>query len=491
MRHGTQFVLAGCLLAATVPASPQAPERYSVSTVLLRAMNDEMKRTVEHLRLDQLAPPYFVAQTVDDQRTLVIEGSFGAIRRSRRFDARTLRLELRVGSREFDDAHFVSTDVRSYAPLSSRLPVEDDYDALRFEIWSLTDGAYKQALERLSRKEAYRQSRNITDLVPDLSEEEVHGSRRTIDVAEFDRRAWERRVRELSALFRDRPRIQSSYVRLELRARHLYFVDSEGRSVVKPGHSFGIRIGAAAQADDGREQKDELLLLRHSLEGMPGKKELESLVRELAESVSALARAPRAETYLGPVLLEGQAAGEFFSQLLASGVSNARAAWVEAEWAEPYFKPGILVGRVGLRVISPFFDVHDDPTVAEFEGQELTGHFDVDDQGIPSRRAELIRAGILEDVLMSRSSTRTRAGSNGHGRGSFREPINGRIGNLFLIPRETVPRGELVRRLREEAESFGLDHGLVIRRLRSQTQTAALEPQGTGRSRCLPRITVG
>ena len=67
------------------------------------------------------------------------------------------------------------------------------------------------------------------------------------------------------------------------------------------------------------------------------------------------------ETGTAAALLEDQAAGEFFNQLLASGVSGARAPWVEASWAEKYYKSGSLTGRLGLRVIAPLFDVHDDP----------------------------------------------------------------------------------------------------------------------------------
>jgi hypothetical protein len=470
MKRVVLALLAGCAISTVAAEIARDAPQPGVSEVLLEAMTDEMKRTVAKLRLEQLAAPYFVAQTVEEQRVLSMEGSFGSIVRPRLYEQRTLKLELRVGSREFDDNHFVSTDVRAYPPMTGRIPVEDDYDALRFEIWSLTDRAYKRALERLSKKEAYRQRKNITELVPDLSEDEVQVFRKTSRVAPFDQAAWERRVRELSAVFREYPRIQTSYVRLEFRTRHHYFVDSEGRSVVNPAQLFEIRIGASGQAEDGMEQKDELRILRRTLDRMPERRQLETLTRGLAESVTALIHAPQAETYLGPVLLEGQAAGEFFNQLLASGVSHARSPWIESEWVEQYFKPGSLVGRIGLRVISPFFDAYDDPTLAEYEGQELIGHYQVDDQGIRAQRVGLINRGILEDVLMSRSPTKKRNGSNGHGRGALHEPADARIASLFLAPTKTVPFDQLNQKLRQEANAFGLDHGLVIRRIEDESK---------------------
>jgi predicted Zn-dependent protease len=465
MKRRAAIALALWAFVSTAAAAPADTPPDGVSEVLLRAMTDELKRTVEQLRLEQLAAPYFVAETVEEQRSLSLEGSFGAIRQPRRYHTRMLKLELRVGSREFDDNHFVPTNARSYAPMTTRLPVEDDYDALRYQIWSLTDRAYKQALDRLSKKEAYRQRKNITDLVPDLSEDPVQSFRETIELPEVDEESWSKRLRGLSALFRDYPRIRTSHVRFYGVARHTYFVDSEGRNVVKPTHQFEIRIGATGQADDGMEQTDELRIVRRSPDRLPSPEQLAVRVRELASHVTALTEAPRAETYLGPVLLEGQAAGEFFSQLLADGVSDPRPVWVEAQWAERYFKPGSLVGRIGLRVISPSFDVYDDPTRAEFEEQALAGHYKIDDQGIPARRVELIRAGILTDLLMGRSPIEERSGSNGHGRASLREPVAARIGNLFVSPSAGVPADELKRRLREEARAFGLDHGIMIRRI--------------------------
>jgi hypothetical protein len=468
-RASTWLVLLCC---ATLPlhAALHDTAQDGISEILLRAMQDEMERTVDRLRLEGMDKPYFVAQTVYEQRSLSLEGSFGAIARPKAQHSRTLKLELRVGSREFDDTHFIPNDFRAAMPRTARLPVEDDYDALRFEIWSVTDSAYKQALDRLARKQAFRDARNITEIIPDLSEEEVQSSRETLPIAAFDRPAWEGRLRDASALFRDYPRITRSGVRLTLNARHLYFVDSEGRSFVRPSHLFEIQIDAEGLADDGMRQADQVKILSPSLDSLPAQKELEVAVRQLAEGVSALTAAPQAEIYLGPVLLEGQAAGEFFNQLLASGLGIARRPWAEQEWASRYFQRGRLLDRLGLRVISPLFDVWDDPTVAEWEGQPLIGHYSVDDQGIPARRVELIRRGILKEILMSRSPTEDRSHSNGHGRGTQHEPVTAQVGSLFLQPSERMALVELKRRLREEARAFGLSHGILVRRIATVPQ---------------------
>jgi predicted Zn-dependent protease len=242
-------------------------------------------------------------------------------------------------------------------------------------------------------------------------------------------------------------------------------VDSEGRSFVRPSHFFEILMQAEGLADDGMRQADQVTILSPALDSLPAQKDLEAAVRQLAEQVTALTRAQPARIYLGPVLLEGQAAGEFFNQLLASGLGIARRPWAEQEWATRYFQRGRLLDRLGLRVISPLFDVWDDPTIAAWEGQPLIGHYAVDDQGIPARRVELIQDGILKEILMSRSPTEERAYSNGHGRGTRHDPVTAQVANLFLEPAESVPLAELKQRLRDEASAFGLDHGILVRRI--------------------------
>ena len=160
-------------------AEPYDSGKNGPSEVLLRAMQDELQRTIERLRLEDLARPHFVAYLVLETQSLELEGNFGGIERPRSSSTRRLQVEVRVGSREFDDSHFLDRRGQGYRPLTATLPVEDDYDALRAEIWTLTDRAYKAALERLARKTVYRDANNIREVLPDLTEDPVVSSRET------------------------------------------------------------------------------------------------------------------------------------------------------------------------------------------------------------------------------------------------------------------------------------------------------------------------
>ena len=465
IRRGARglFVVVG-VLASPLAAAPYDSGRSGPSATLMRALSDELERSVKELRLPGLAAPYFVAYTVLEGQRLEIDAEFGGIEEPREGATRLVQVELRVGSREFDDSHFVSAQ-GAYRQPTTILPSEDDYDALRNELWSITDRAYKDALERMARKTVYRDSNHIREVLPDLSEEPVASSRETSEAGPPDRRAWERVLRRVSAVFRRFPDVRTSSLDFAWRAQHLYYVDSEGRSYVKPAHWIELSMRAETQAEDGMKQVDDRQMLWTAPDAVPKAETLEAAAERLAQDVVALARAPKLESYVGPVLLEGPAAGEFFAQLLANGLAHPRELWVEQEWNERLYRPGALTGRLGLRVISPLFDVVDDPTLAEFEGEPLLGHYGVDEEGIPPRRVELVEHGILRDLLMSRAPVKERPQSNGHGRGGFYAPAAAVIGNLFVRPETTMPLADLKQRLRDEARAFGLDHGLLVRRL--------------------------
>lgn len=453
--------------AAAGPGEPYETGASGPSEVLLQAMRDELQRTVERLRLEGLSKPYFVAYTVLESHKTELKATFGGLERPRDAHSRTLQAEIRVGSREFDDTHFVGAQNRNFRPRSKKLTVEDDYDVLREQMWALSDEVYKTAVQRFAGKTVYKESKNIKEDIPDLSEDPVRSSRETSDPGGFEA-GWEKSLRRISAVFREYPEVQSSSAKLTWRVQHLYFVDSEGRSYVKPVHRVELEMKASSLAEDGMAQTGRRDLLFAGSEQIPPLEQLEATAAELARGVTELAHARQIETYLGPVLLEGQAAGEFFNQLLADGLSAPRKPWVEQSWAEQYFKAGELTGRLGLRVVAPVFDVADDPTLESFNGKPLAGHYKVDEQGIPAERVELIERGILRDLLMGRSPTKDRKRSNGHGRGAFATPAAGSVGNLIVTPRETAPLDSLLLQLRREAEAFGLEYGLRISRIGRQ-----------------------
>lgn len=452
-----RLILALCLLAPRAFAAGPDP--------VFKAMSDELSRSLARLEMEKLGKPYFLAYTVMDTDRLSLEASFGRLKDPHRVRSRAVRVELRLGSPAFDNAHYVGRDYWTFSPHSRSLALDEDYDALRFGLWWVTDEAYKAGLQKLSQKRAYQKARNISEVHPDLSRDPVESFELPVPAPALDQALWEDRARRLSALFKSYPSVQTSSVKVFWTLQTARFLDSEGRRTIRPAHDFEVFMEATAQAPDGMPLSDRRRVLRQRLQDIPPLAELEAQARGLAEDLTALAKAPVMEPYTGPVLFEGQAAGELFNQLLARNVTAPRSLWVEDEEAEKEFPSGRLAGKLGMRVASPLLSAVDDPSLAEAAGIPLLGRYEVDDQGIRARRVTLIEGGTLKDVLMSRSPVKERALSNGHGRCAWGEPCVSRIGNLVIQASPSVPAAELRKQLTRAAAEFGLSFGLLVRRV--------------------------
>ena len=170
MKRGTLCTLWLTVLLAGLPLQAQ-------ENLLMKALRDEMGRTMERLQLGDMDRPYYVAYWVQEStrlgRAAILGGLLG---RGRGSGSRFLSVELRVGDHELDNTNFMdfgrlrSRVVREGFPVS--LPLRDDYRELRRQIWLATDGAYKQAVHRLAKKRATLQNKTRVEIIPDFSREE-------------------------------------------------------------------------------------------------------------------------------------------------------------------------------------------------------------------------------------------------------------------------------------------------------------------------------
>ena len=296
------------------------------SPVLIKALSDEMGRSMARLDMDGLGKPHYLSYGVVDAESLYLDSMFGAPRVAQRQSQRHFRVDLRVGDAAFDNYNYLGGDYWRYRPWERDLATEDDYDALRFGAWSLTDDAYKYALQKLSEKQAYKQARLIEDEVPDLSSETLSSADLgPVPLEALDQPLWQKQVQELSEVFKFYPKIQSSQAIVDFTVARRTFLDSEGLRVQTPDGDSAVLLIAYTQAKDGLPLYDERIFAAPNPGQLPAFSRLRAEAEGLARDMSALVDAPVMGDYVGPVLLEGQAAAEFFNQLLARNVSSPRA----------------------------------------------------------------------------------------------------------------------------------------------------------------------
>ena len=430
------------------------------SDVLLRAMQDELSRTTGVLQLGSWQKPYFAAYTVWDGTSSYVGASFGAVlNEDLRRAYRRARAEVYVGGYSFDNSRF-----NYQRPETALVPVEAGYPGLRFVLWSMSDGAYKNALEAFSRKTAFRRMKSLEDIPPSRSAAQAQKTYVPQEQTLPDDGQLRELARRASAVFKKYPQVQDSQADVWFAGETQRYLNSEGAESLVMDSLGQVALRAQGQAKDGypiRAGKDIYFV---GVSSMPSVSQLEKEAEKLGQKVAELYNSGTLEAYIGPVLLEDGAAGDLLYNLFVANVSNPGEEWLENGVDE---RMGQLTPKLGLRVLPAFLDVYDDPALRAWNGQPLIGAYKVDDEGVQPQRLELVRRGKLVNVYMSRAPIRERAASNGHGRAGFREFPSGQAGNVFVTARResgcVLPSLKLKQRLVRMCRELELEYGIIVR----------------------------
>ena len=452
------------------------------NSAIMRAMRDEMDRSMNDLRLEELERPYFVGYTVHDVAEARASAVLGAITGSSESASRTLSVEVRVGDRSIDNTNFLTRpSFRSFSPLSlgvASLPLEDDYRLLRRAIWLATDGAYKRALDQISKKRAVLQNETVVEEIPDFSEQEPHRHEEELPGAPLEADRIRARVAEISAAFAGPPGIDTS--RVEARATRLVtrYVNSEGSSFVRADPSAAVSVRAGSRSGDGTEIADSFTVYGRTQDDLPGVGVLVERSRAMAVRLVSLRDAGNIDRYAGPVLFEGQAAAELVRQILLPRLVAQKPPLAD----DPRARQSVdrlgnpFQDKLGSRVLPRFLAIEDQPGLRENEHGPLWGGYAVDDEGVPAQPTALVQRGLLKTLLATRNPVPGIPQSNGHSRGGGAAPSN-----LLVLPDSALSGAEIAEELGALVQERELEYGIVVRRLQAGS-TGGFGGRQAGRS---------
>jgi len=402
---------------------------------------------------DMQLPPYFLSYAVSDSSYVGIRAQYGAVVDSSTNHMRVADVQVRLGDARLDNTHGTH---RSSAVNSLQMPLTDDRVALERTLWMATNAGYGNALDNYLRVKTEAQVRaKEEDSSPDFSQEPPQTSiGKEAPPVNVDRAAWERRVTELSKIFREFPHVYQNTVMLTVQNETDYFASSEGSEVVSPHLAARLVVFAVTRADDGMDLFRARTFEAETADKLPAQTELAGAMRELGASLEALRKAPVTEPFDGPAILSGRAAAVFFHEVLGHRLEGQRQRGDEE--GQTFTK------EIGKEVLPAFLSVADDPTRTTFDQTWLSGSYEYDDEGQKARRVDLIDDGVLKTFLMSRLPIASFAESNGHGRAQVGRVPTGRQGNLIVTSTKTEPEDELRRQLIEEAKKQGKPFGLYF-----------------------------
>jgi predicted Zn-dependent protease len=452
MRRLPAMIVAALWLA--LPAGAEA--RSDDDDWILPAMEAELDRSRQALRLEGYDAPYFVAATVRDARRSYVSGKSGALFQSADTRNRLVSVDVRVGDYAMDsseDPDEFYNQNQKYQP-NNLAPLDASPAALRRAIWLLADFRYKAALMSFLTVKAKAVNDPKERLAGSMSREPAFVHVEPSRPWKFDRAPWESVVRKTSAVFLDYPEVFDASVEVGAVRLTRYMVNSEGTRVRTVDDYYQLFVTAVARADDGMLVQDVLTYYGRAPSDLPALDRVLKDTRDLADRMRRLRAAEVLDPQTVPVLMSPQATGVFFHETVGHRLEGFRQ---NNEEEGRTFK-----GQIGQRILPEFIDVYDDPETTHWDGISLNGAYRVDDEAVRGRRAELVEAGILRGFLMGRRPVEGVAQSNGHGRSDgFQRPV-GRMANLVVRGRSPVPDASMKAMLLDEVRRQGKPFGLIV-----------------------------
>ncbi len=445
------------LLQTLIPAGAQ-------DSAVVTAMEKELNRSFSKFRSIKDAPAYFIGYRLYDTETLDLAASYGALSiEAAPKHSRTLNIDLRVGSPLLDNTHKIRDDLKpNLAALISQamasIPIEDDELAVRQAIWVKTDGSFKNAQKHYAIVKANQDLQTEEeDTSEDFSIEKQcvysgeNGQSMSLSV---DQKSWEDKVKRLSAIYKNYPNILHSYVDFSASKTHRYFVNTEGSKVEDKNLHYRLYTRAETLAPDGMKLWLYDGAEVDTLDKLPPEEQFAQTVRDVANTLEKLRKAPLAEPYTGPAILNPKAAGVYFHETLGHRLEGSRQK--DMDEGRTFTK------KLDQQILPTFISVLDDPTCGEFAGKSLNGFYKIDDEGVPAQKVTLVDHGILKTFLTSRLPVKGCNHSNGHGRCAPGYAPMARQGNLMVIADKHIPATDLRLALIAEAKKQAKPYALVF-----------------------------
>ena len=432
---------------------------------VLKAMLDELDRSMSKLQLKGFEKPFFIQYRIEDVEDFETKAAFGASQGSSHTHERVARITVRVGDYKTDSSSQRGDGALQLASL------DNDPIALRSALWTGTDQAYKTALSAYAQKQAELKQVQTAPQAEDFSKEKPTLSLADPVHLKLDESAWTDRVARDSGLYRtdtsviaSQRDVQYSTASFGGRAVTTWIVNSEGTIVRKSTSSYQESFGVGTQAADGMHLDRSYVTVGAALSDLDAQEAFKKHAVALISSLADLRKAPLVEEeYHGPVLLSSDASADTLRFLLSAGVTATRPKMgTEARTNGPF------ASSYHARVLPDFIDVVDDPALKSYAGKGLIGAYEVDDEGVPAQPVNLVTAGRLENYLIGRVPVRDFAQSNGHARAGLAGPAQPAIGVMKITAQNGLSDDALIQKLTALAKDRGLKNVYYVSTLGSE-----------------------
>ncbi|MEM7448657.1 MAG: metallopeptidase TldD-related protein [Myxococcota bacterium] len=425
---------------------------------LIEVMQAELTRAKASIRVPRRPKPYFLSYLLREEEFWACSAKYGALLTSQHTRSRNCYADIRVGNYRDDqvgDGGLIDNSNKDESYGYVPMPVEGSMDGLRHALWRLTEARYREAVYDMLRK----QSETMTFIdenahLPAFEKRAAENHNSWRKLPDVDMEYYCNFVMKCSDTFKKYPSITNGSVSFEARHDVRLFASTEGTVGVQCLPYYELQISILFLSEKGHAFRlgKEWFVTRQ--EELPSSSSIHRALRELNSTGQKLAAAPELSSFSGPVLLDPKPAGLLMHEALGHRLEGSR--------LRSHGEGHTFRDLLGEEVLPGFLSVHDDPSIAEFEGQSLVGHYLFDDEGVSSKRANLIQDGTLKGFLTTRSPIARKQQSNGHARNSYHERPISRMGNTFVESTQGLTDEALREAFVEEIRRQGAPYGIRV-----------------------------
>ncbi|HZQ54811.1 MAG TPA: TldD/PmbA family protein [Bryobacteraceae bacterium] len=419
---------------------------------LIDILTGELNREFTALKAKADPAPYYMAYEATDEESDSESASLGALVNNVHSHVRGVDTTIRVGSPQFDNYHPYRGSAGRFTNFVS-LSLDDNPNQIRRALWAESDRVYKLASRRLLQLKTDQQLlADQADRDADFSPEPAATYNRLPETYRYDTAAWADKLRAWSAEFKKHRGILGSGVSFRAERDVSTFVNTEGSAIQQGRNLFRIEIEGIALAQDGMDLRDSATIETGNPSQLPPDAAIQEKVRDVATKLDQLASAPPAEPMLGPAILSGRAAAVFFHEIFGHRIEGHRQKDVSQDQT--------FTKMIGEKVLPDFISVEFDPTRRTYNGTDLIGYYEYDDEGVKAQPVKVVENGVLKTFLLSRSPVEQFLHSNGHGRRQPGYEVVSRQSNLIVESSKQVSdkelRAELIAEIKRQGKPYGL-----------------------------------
>lgn len=439
--------------------------------LIFRAIEDEMNRAAEGLKVEGHPLPYFIDHTVYDGYSLNISSRFGQTVSVQVTPERVLGSAVVL----IGDSMLTSRNTRSYLAMRGNQLVQEsapwslrvfqlgqrlDYDGIRRRFWLTDDASYKDALNSYAQKVNDLKNKPLPEDDINIQElPKMPASRLMDDPVVIDREArqkLEALANTLSGILSDFPTLYNTNVRIDYNPCDVYHVTSEGVRVRFPLYDNRVNVEATMKSQDGSTTRRNLYVPFNELEDLPSVEEFQSMVREFAQLTVDIASAPSVkEFYIGPLLVEDESVSQTFAEIVKDQLTAQRN-------NEGSGKGGMMLGK---RIMDAGISIHVLADRESYNGQKLLANYRFDADGVvPQKDMEVISNGIFRNMIAGRFPAVGAEKSRGNMMQNSLSDRNAAFAIMHVTAAKTKPLAKVRSALIAEGRKSGLDHVYIKRK---------------------------